>query len=197
MNKHLFKSELQLKDFEYDLPAELIAQEPLLTRHASRLLAVNRSRQTIEHYQFSQLAELLQPLDLLVLNDTKVIPARLWAKRESGALIEILLLQAQPSSPGIWLALASPLRKLKVGEYLKLEGPAGQLVRVDAFIADQDGHKRVLLNFGSGENVYKILAESGRAPLPPYVKRCGLNDSRQSSDLERYQTIFAQAPGAV
>ncbi len=186
---------MNLDDFTYELPEELIAQEPSAIRDASRLLWVERSSGRLEDRTFAELPDLLVPGDLLVVNDTKVIPARLLARRESGARVELLLLYPQAAKPGVWLALATNLRKLKEGERLLLDGLDGKNLTVCGFESGPDGHKRVLVDFGGQQNVHQTLSKIGLAPLPPYIKRLA-EESRQS-DLDRYQTVFARTPGAV
>lgn len=200
MPENVVSPNFRLEDFEYDLPEELVAQEPPAVRHASRLMHINRTTGEVGHHTFSSLADLLSPGDLLIVNDTKVIPARLMAARQTGAQVEILLLKPEPARPGVWLAMAAPLKKLKEGEHLLLQNASGGTVKVDAFVTAPDGQRRVLLDFGSQENVYKTLSEGGFAPLPPYILRqfeAETAVNRRSRDLERYQTIFAAAPGAV
>lgn len=190
----------QLQDYQFDLPPELIAQAPLEVRHQSRLLKLNRLDGQTSHHQFSNLPELLSSGDLLVINDTRVIPARLWARRGTGGLVQILLLRPETSRPGLWHAMATPLRKLKPGEILTIEGlgketPGVQIVITDIITAE-DGQKRVLVDLGSAQNVYELLSTIGYAPLPPYIHRDAATEAR-GQDLSRYQTVFAQTPGAV
>ena len=190
----------RLEDFEYHLPDELIAQSPPAIRHGSRLLWVDKQASHFSDRMFSDLPELLKRGDLLIVNDTKVIPARLLAKRASGGSVEILLLRPEPTRPGVWLAMATPLRKLKASEHLTLDDRECT-VKVDELVTGEDGQRRVILDFGSQENVYRTLAKNGLAPLPPYIRRsadsAGDADEQRNSDLGRYQTIFANAPGAV
>lgn len=195
-------NELRLEDFEYDLPPHLIAQEPAPVRHESRLMLVDRQRQSITHHTFKDIPQLLTPGDVLVLNDTRVIPARLLARRSSGAQVEILLLRPQTDRPGLWQALASPLRKLKKGEELAVEvdGAVSGVISIADIVIAEDGSKRAIVDFGEQENVYKILSGRGYAPLPPYIQRARQDDcgaELRCLDLERYQTVFARAPGAV
>jgi S-adenosylmethionine:tRNA ribosyltransferase-isomerase len=186
-----------LADFQYELPEELIAQEPLPVRHESRLMYVNRAAQSIEHHSFSGIVELLSAGDLVVVNDTRVIPARLFARRHTGGAVEILLLKPLATQPGQWEAMATPLRKLKEGEQLTVEaGGKNFVVIIESIITAADGQKRVVVNLGKGEGVYALLSEIGYAPLPPYIKR-NADEQIRGKDLERYQTIFAQSPGAV
>ena len=194
-------SELTLEDFSYDLPHELIAQEPSPERSASRLMVLHRNSQEIEHRIFSDLPDYLRDGDVLVLNNTKVIPARIMAKRSSGGAVEILLLKPEANKPGIWQAMANPLRKLKVGDRLKVETAAGQdfFISVAGFAEGADGQRRALMDLGSPAEVHKLLSTIGQAPLPPYILRERSNSSqtREATDIERYQTVYASAPGAV
>jgi S-adenosylmethionine:tRNA ribosyltransferase-isomerase len=197
MTEKSAKTAFSLDDFTYDLPEELIAQEPPAVRHASRLLWVDRESQQFTDRQFADLPDLLTPGDLLVVNDTKVIPARLLARRETGGHVEILLLRPEASRQGTWLAMATPLRKLRTGERLTLAEAADYSFSVADIVTAEDGQKRVLLDFGGQGNVYDMLTDKGMAPLPPYIKREETDDTRRAADLQRYQTIYAQAPGAV
>jgi S-adenosylmethionine:tRNA ribosyltransferase-isomerase len=187
-----------LADFEYDLPPELIAQEPAVVRHQSRLLVVNRQAGSVKHNHFQDLPDILQAGDLLVVNDTKVIPARIDARRATGGIVEILLLKPEASKSGLWQAMGTPIRRLKPGEelFIDLGDNRTFTVIVKEIIEAIDGQKRLLLDFGSGDQVFKILSAQGSAPLPPYIHRQH-DDSHRLSDLNRYQTVFAQAPGAV
>jgi S-adenosylmethionine:tRNA ribosyltransferase-isomerase len=187
--------ELKLEDFEYELPEHLIASQPLEQREKSRLLVVHRKTGLLEHRIFEELPTLLKPTDLLVVNNTRVIPVRLKAHNQHGASIEILLLKPETSTPGHWEAMASPLKKLKEGEQLTVEAGDKQFnLQVVGFRTSTDGQRRVLLDIGP--NTYELLAEVGFAPLPPYIKKLRTQEDR-NKDLERYQTVFAQEPGAV
>jgi S-adenosylmethionine:tRNA ribosyltransferase-isomerase len=190
--------EFRLEDFEYDLPEELIAQEPPPVRHGSRLMWLDRAKQNFEDRQFGEISQLLLPGDLLIVNDTKVIPARLAARRQTGGQVEILLIRSEPSRPWVWQAMAAPMRKLKQGEKLILEQSGDELTVCD-FVTVEEGQRRVLLDFGTQQKLYRILSEVGFAPLPPYIRRQleTTGGERRGTDLERYQTIFAKAPGAV
>lgn len=194
-------SGFRLEDFEYDLPPELIAQEPLAGRDESRLMLVDRGTQRISHHRFRDLPELLRAGDVLVVNDTRVIPARLLLRRATGAHIELLLLRPVTSQPGLWHAMAGGLKKLKEGEALHFEaagagGSPASPVIVERIVTGPDGQKRLLVNLGSPEAAYGLLAGRGYAPLPPYIRRNG-DQLKRTQDLERYQTVFANAPGAV
>jgi S-adenosylmethionine:tRNA ribosyltransferase-isomerase len=198
------KSASDLDDFSYHLPTELIAQEPLAQRASSRLLRLDRQSGQRSHHQFSDIVDLLKRGDTLVLNDTKVIPARLIARRASGGTIKLQLLKSQPGSPSIWQAMVMPIRRLKPGEELEIASADGgtHTIKVVDVIAGLDGYKRLVVDLGKPEDIWKLLSSSGFAPLPPYIVRdysapkSGLAHSRLT-DLERYQTVFARQPGAV
>lgn len=184
-----------LTDFDYHLPPELIAQEPLSLRDSSRLLVVRREKdaQSWEHGQFRDLPSYLLPGDVLVLNDTKVIPARFWAQRASGASLEVLLLRAKDKN-GRWEALLRPGKRAKGGETLR----AG---KAEIKVLDKEPSGKVLLEFASDLKLNQFLEEQGVAPLPPYIKRPQAGTIHESplrrKDLERYQTVYAQREGAV
>jgi S-adenosylmethionine:tRNA ribosyltransferase-isomerase len=188
---------LLIEEFEYDLPPELIAQEPLAIRHQSKLLYLHRPSGQIDHLQFADIVEILQAGDTLVVNNTKVIPARIWAKRASGGQIKLLLLKPEAEHPGVWEALVTPIKRLKPGEQLNVETVDGktQVITVKDIITGHDGFKRLLVDLGSREHVFELLSSIGRAPLPPYIQRS--DDVLRLGDLERYQTVYAAAPGAV
>ncbi len=210
-------------DFEYDLPFELIAQEPLLERSKSRLLNLDKATGELHHLYFENLVELLQAGDLLVLNNTKVIPARLIAKRHSGGMIKLLLLKQVGSSPRVWEALVTPIKRLKPGERLTIPTESGKSfeISVAGIEIGFDGFKRLIVDLGEPENVWQLLNQAGYAPLPPYImrdytseseqdasehdltehgnsdKEVSAKDTSRESDLNRYQTVFAKEPGAV
>ena len=166
----------RLSDYDYDLPQELIAQRPLQRREDSRMMVLHRAAQTIEQRQFRELKMFLQPGDLLVLNDTRVLPARRFS--DDGA-IEFLCLERL--GPKHWKCLVRPGRKMRVGATTKI---AEVTLRVEEITAD--GERIVTLD----KNV--DLYAGGSMPLPPYIPRH--SDER---DTACYQTVFAHAPGAV
>jgi S-adenosylmethionine:tRNA ribosyltransferase-isomerase len=171
---------MRTADFDYDLPGEQIAQEPVTLRHDSRLLVLNRSDESRTHTQFWHIDKYLRPNDLLVINETRVIPARIYAKKQpGGGKAELLLLKRQDSHT--WAALGGG-KGLKVGRKLTIEGgPGAEIVRV------LDGPKR-LVRFSEPIEVY--LDQVGHVPLPPYIHR-------QLEDPERYQTVYAKQPGSA
>ncbi|PWU01519.1 MAG: tRNA preQ1(34) S-adenosylmethionine ribosyltransferase-isomerase QueA [Candidatus Melainabacteria bacterium] len=191
---------LDLRDFQYDLPQNLIAQEPCRQRDASKLLWLNRTSKVITHHVFHDLVDLLQPSDVLVVNDTKVVPARLVATRNSGGKIKLLLIKPEADKPGVWQAMVTPIKRLKTDESLTLQ-VAGKTrsIRVAGFVLAEDGHKRLLVDLGGQQAVFELLNEIGYAPLPPYITRQidEGSDSKRQEDLDRYQTVYANTAGAV
>jgi S-adenosylmethionine:tRNA ribosyltransferase-isomerase len=162
-----------LEDFEYDLPFHLIAQEPLRERSKSRLLHLDKHTGELHHYFFENLIDLLRSGDTLVLNNTKVIPARLIAKRHSGGTIKLLLLKQVGSSPRIWEALVTPIKRLKPGEKLAVPTDTGKTFEISVvdIATGFDGFKRLIIDLGEPENVWQLLNQAGYAPLPPYILR--------------------------
>ncbi len=171
---------MRTADFNYDLPEEQIAQEPVTPRHDSRLLVLNRSNQRRTHTQFWQIDEYLHPNDLLVINETRVIPARIYAKKQpGGGKAELLLLKKHDAHT--WEALGGG-KGLKVGRKLSIEGgPEAKIIRV------LEGPKR-LVRFE--EPIEGYLDRVGHVPLPPYIHR-------HLDDPERYQTVYAREPGSA
>ena len=180
---------MKTSDFDYSLPSELIAQQPLPKRDSSRLLLLDRRGQTLEHHRFGELPQLLRAGDLLVLNDTKVMSSRLWAwKKDTGARIELLLLEEL--APNHWQALARPGKKLKPGSELRFERGS-----FEARVRGKREDGTVELEFSGAPNLRQALAEIAEAPLPPYIQR--KPNQQNALDKERYQTIFARKEGAV
>lgn len=176
-----------VKDFDFPLPPELIAQKPLVRRDDSRMMVVWRKEGKFAHALFKELPEYLDAASLLVLNDTKVIPAKIWGKR-GGALIEFLLFNQR--EPGSWEVLCRPARKIRTGD--RVDFPGGLTAEVIA--SGDNGHR--ILRFGA-PNVLGHLKEIGFAPLPPYIKRPKNDESGRSEDLARYQTLYAEKEGAI
>ncbi len=189
-------TELRVTDFDFDLPPELIAQQPPAERGQSRMLVVDRRTGGLEDSQFSQFPSLLRPGDLLVLNDSRVIPARLHAKRtivrdrqEPSGLVEVLL--TEPVGVGTWRALVKPGKKVGVGERLMFPGPAGESA-LEAEVLERGEYGERLLRFAPVDDFFGILDRIGHMPLPPYIRR-----EDAEPDRERYQTVFAHDPGSV
>ena len=195
---------MELDDFDYDLPPERIAQEPADPRDAARLLVDDAG--TTRHRTVADLADELRPGDLLVVNDTRVRPARLQARRATGGAVELLLVEPSPSADaaGAWRAMVRPAKRLRAGEELVVDG-AGLVVRalereVDpARGADATPFWRVELFDPDAREarVEELLERAGRMPLPPYIERARDGDPRDATDRERYQTVYARHAGAV
>ena len=174
---------MKKSDFHYDLPPELIAQQPLPQRSASRLLVVDVVRQAFADRKFTDLPEYLRAGDLLVFNDTRVLQARLFGRKETGGAAEILIERILGTHEALAQIVVS--KKPSDGSAIVLDD--GTRLRV----LRRDG-EFYTLRFEGAEPVEKLLARIGRLPLPPYIAR-----DPDSADAERYQTVFARAPGAV
>lgn len=174
-------------DFDYDLPQELIAQTPLPKREQSRMMILHRRTGEIIHSRFEEFPDYLDKGDVLTLNNTKVIPARAWGKKEEK---EIEFLFLKESQEGSWEVLCRPAKKARLGDVISFSpGFEGIIVKVEP-----EG-KRVI-RFSSGD-VLSSLKKIGFAPLPPYIKRKKKNVELRAQDLERYQTVFARKAGAI
>lgn len=173
---------MKLSDFHYTLPKELIALEPAKERTGSRLLVLSRTNQKIEHKKFRDLLEYFRPGDALFLNDTRVIPARLEAKRPTGGKAEILLLEEL--KPGIWDVLIKPGSRVKAGTILEIASDFQATVLNDGPIRK--------VEFSPKEKFWDLLERYGQMPLPPYIKR-----KPGPEDRDTYQTVFAKNSGAV
>ncbi len=186
-----------INDFDFDVPPELVAQEPLARRDASRLLVFNRASGAIEHKQFCDIVDCLNTGDLLVFNDTKVFPARIFGLKKTGGVVEILLLREK--SPFLWTALLKSGGKTKPGDVVTFAD--GQM-RGEIAGEPKQGQCDIMFKTGAGEFSSKqefmdMLAKFGKPPLPPYIKRDKLNDEHVAEDIERYQTVFAKKTGAI
>ena len=174
---------MKKSDFHFDLPPELIAQQPLAERSASRLLVLDSAAQSMIDHQLRELPELLRAGDLLVFNDTRVLPARLFGRKESGGAVEILVERVTGSHEAtVQLGVSKKPREgaaieLADGTLARVLGREGEFFR---------------LRFESTESLEKLLLRLGRMPLPPYIER-----APEADDEERYQTVFAREPGAV
>ncbi|HVR75766.1 MAG TPA: tRNA preQ1(34) S-adenosylmethionine ribosyltransferase-isomerase QueA [Planctomycetota bacterium] len=188
-----------LAAYDFSLPEELVAQEPPPRRGDSRLLVLNRSTRTIEHRSFGEIDSFLGPGDVLVLNDTRVFPARLRLRRPTGGKVEALLLEPCAGG-GAWTALARPLRLLKSAEPLAIDSPGGG-AGVTVRSMGRDGERVILELTGEHgtlepDEVIALLERVGETPLPPYIRRSPA-ERRSSADRDRYQTVYARRTGAV
>ena len=169
--------------FDYELPRERIARYPAERRDESRLMVLDRARQAIEHRRFRDIVEYIPPGDALVLNETRVFPARIMGRRESGAEAEVLLLQPHGND---WEALVRPGARLKPGKRVHVADDFS----IDILESTPDGGRIVRIN--SERPLDDALQQYGRMPLPPYMER-----EAEASDRERYQTVYARESGSV
>jgi len=177
--------------FDYHLPVEAIAQRPADRRDRSRLMTLNRAAGAIDHHRFDELPKLLRPGDLLVLNDTRVIPARLVMRRRTGSRIEGLFLRGLDD--GRWEMMLRGRGRIKEGESLEIEGAEGQRIR----LAANRGEGIWTVQPEPAVEPLDLLSRAGRAPLPPYIDRRDADVELDRMDAQRYQTVFARFPGAV
>ncbi len=174
---------MKTSDFYYDLPEELIAQTPVEPRNSSRLMFLPRTGGDIRHKHFYDLPDFLKPGDCLVLNDTRVLPARLYGVREdTGAVVEFVLLRQHGNK--LWECLAGPGKKAKTGYRFKFSD------KLSATVTDvlEDGNR--MIEFACDENFFAVLDEVGQMPLPPYIKE-------KLKDKERYQTVYSKEAGSA
>ncbi len=179
---------MKVSDFHFDLPAELIAQEPLPERSASRMLVVNRETGSFEDRRFTDFPDYIQPGDKLVVNNTRVLPARLIGSRAGGGggRVEALLVKRLADDPPRWEALVRPAKRIRTGETLLFaEGLKAKVV--------DTGERGIReLEFDRESGFLEALEAAGSMPLPPYIKRAA-----GASDRERYQTVYADQPGSA
>ncbi len=176
---------MKTSDFDYELPRELIAQTPLTQRDASRLLVYERASQAVAHRQFTDILDYLQPGDILVANDSRVIPARLFGQKPTGGKVELLLLEKRDAQR--WKALVGG-KRLRVGSLIHVADVAGNPTEITAEItAEFDGPQREL-TFNAP--IDDLLDDLGRVPLPPYIHET-------LDDAERYQTVYSRPRGSA
>ncbi len=177
--------------FDYTLPPELIAQRPADRRDESRLLVLRRTTGCVAHHRFGELPDLLRAGDLLVLNDTRVIPARLCLRRKSGSRIEGLFLKE--ADGGRWTVMLRGRGRIREGEVLDVEGAEGQALR----LCESLGEGAWAVAPEPVVPAMDLLERAGRSPLPPYIRRKDPDADLEALDRRRYQTVFAREPGAV
>ncbi len=177
---------MRLSDFDYELPEELIAQEALADRAASRMLVVHKDEGRWEDRMFRDLPEYLHPGDCLVVNNSRVLPSRLFGTRSSGARIEVLLLEPVSGDALEWKALVRPGKKVPSGEVISFD----ETLRAEVTGRGERGERT--LRFSGTADLYGSLERLGHMPLPPYIKR-----EDRLEDRERYQTVYAKERGSV
>ncbi|MYE54826.1 MAG: tRNA preQ1(34) S-adenosylmethionine ribosyltransferase-isomerase QueA, partial [Chloroflexi bacterium] len=176
---------LRTSDFDYELPESLIAQTPMEPRDHSRLMSLSRTDGSIRHHRFYELPQLLLPGDLMVFNDSRVMPARLRGSRSTGGAIEILLLSRL--SPGVWRAIGRPGRLLRPGSAFEVVGEGGSM-RGEVLEIEPDGER--IIRLGGRLDGEERLHDIGEVPLPPYI-------TETLADPERYQTVYAREEGSA
>jgi S-adenosylmethionine:tRNA ribosyltransferase-isomerase len=183
---------LRTQDFEIEIPTELIARQPCPERDRSRFMVVHRDPQHLEHREFPDLLAYLRAGDVLVLNDSRVIPARLHGRNlQTGGHFEMLLLEEKETN--VWEAMLRPGRRAQVGTRIGLLDVNKKPTEITAVVEElgDAGHRR--LRFSGVENVFSELDKIGEVPLPPYLDR----PTPEPADRERYQTVYARLPGSV
>lgn len=177
-----------LSSYDYPLSEQLIAQAPVVPRDSSRLLILDGKNQ-VHHQHFRDLGAWLHPGDLLVMNNTKVMPARLYGQKNTGAEVEVLLLEEQQLN--LWLALVKPGKRFKLGTEFKFEGRQGKTINATVVGKDEATGGRLLqFNSKDGLNLKELLDDLGEMPLPPYI-------NGRDSTPDQYQTVYAKHLGAI
>ncbi|MEZ4700169.1 MAG: tRNA preQ1(34) S-adenosylmethionine ribosyltransferase-isomerase QueA [Rhodothermales bacterium] len=181
---------MKLSNFLFDYPKELIAKYPAEPRDSARLMVLNREKRTIEHRVFSDIVEYFSDGDVLVVNNTKVFPARMYGNKEkTGARIEVFLLRELNPESRLWDVIVDPARKIRIGNKLYFEN--GLIAEVIDNTTSRGRTIRFVFE-GDNEELYRKIDEIGQTPIPPYIKR-----KVEKEDRERYQTMFAEQRGAV
>jgi S-adenosylmethionine:tRNA ribosyltransferase-isomerase len=183
---------MRTDELDFDLPPELIAQEPSENRAGSRLMHYRRADRSVAHRRFDELPSILRPGDLLVLNDARVIPARFGLTKPTGGYVEALFLR-EPS-PRRWEVMLKNLGPPRADALLRFSDDADLTARV---VEQREGGEYVIDVAGTDEPAVTVLERLGRMPLPPYIRRDKSHDARDDADRQRYQTVFARAGGSV
>ncbi len=187
---------MRTADFHFDLPPELIAQHPAPERGQSRLLVLNRNENRVEHKQFSDLLDFLRPGDVLVLNDSRVIPARLrGTNAKTGGKFEMLLLE--DNAPNDWWAMLRPGKNARIGTEILISSQERMMGKpqVSAIVLEKNSEGHCRLRFTGDKDIKDLLEELGEVPLPPYISR--KETGQLPEDKKRYQTVFARSDGSV
>ena len=185
-----------ISEYDYNLPEELIAQMPADKRENSRMMVLNRKDRTISHKHFYDIVDLIEPNTLLVMNNTKVLPARLIGHKDTGAKIEVFLLKQNHETQNegeTWEVLIKPSKRVKPDTIIKISDELS--VRAIKRL-EENGEWLVELIF-KGDNVLDVLHRNGNIPLPPYIERKIPNEDLKKLDFERYQTVYAKDEGSV
>ena len=181
---------MKLSDFRFEYPRSLIAKYPAEPRDSARMMVIDRSTRSIEHKRFSDIVDYFDDGDVLVVNDTKVFPARLFGRKEkTGARIEVFLLRELNPESRLWDVIVDPARKIRIGNKLYFEN--GLIAEVIDNTTSRGRTIRFVFE-GNNSQLYRKIDEVGITPLPPYIKR-----EAEEADSSRYQTIFARHRGAV
>ncbi len=176
--------------YDYNLPKALIAQEPLKERDSSRLMYLRRETGDISEHIFKELPDLLEERDTIVINDTRVIPAKIIGKKPTGGRVEILILNEPIDDKGLRLCLIKSSKRMKGGQRIDLDG------EMEAEVEESLGDGFYKLRFSGNLSIDEFLRYKGLMPIPPYIKRRE-KDKRDRLDRERYQTIFAKKDGSI
>lgn len=187
--KELKEKFIPISEFDYSLPAELIAQTPSEKREDARMMVLDRRSETIEHRHFYDITDYFNENDVMVLNNTRVIPARMYGHKETGALLEVFLLKQIAGKT--WQVLLNPSKRVKEDMIIKISDELSLKV-----LTREDQGKWLVEMFYDG-NFYEILDRVGKIPLPPYIERSMTDDRLKELDYERYQTVYAQRRGSV
>lgn len=182
-----------LSEYDYDLPEELIAQMPADKRDNSRMMVLNRKDRTISHKHFYNIVDFIDKNTLLVMNNTKVLPARLIGHKDTGAKIEVFLLKQAEQRLRLWDVLIKPSKRIKPETIIKISDELS--VRAIKRL-EENGEWLVELIYDD-DNVLEVLHRNGNIPLPPYIERKMANDDLKKLDFERYQTVYAKDEGSV
>lgn len=185
-----------ISEYDYNLPEELIAQMPADKRENSRMMVLNRKDRTISHKHFYDIVDLIEPNTLLVMNNTKVLPARLIGHKDTGAKIEVFLLKQNHETHDngeYWEVLIKPSKRVKPDTIIKISDELS--VRAIKRL-EENGEWLVELIY-KGDNVLDILHKNGNIPLPPYIERKIPNEDLKKLDFERYQTVYAKDEGSI
>ena len=187
--KELKEKFIPISEFDYSLPAELIAQTPSEKREDARMMVLDRRSETIEHRHFYDITGYFNENDVMVLNNTRVIPARMYGHKETGALLEVFLLKQIAGKT--WQVLLNPSKRVREDMIIKISDELSLKV-----LTREDQGKWLVEMFYHG-NFYEILDRVGKIPLPPYIERSMTDDRLKELDYERYQTVYAQRRGSV